>query len=121
MVARWGMSDVIGPVSFRQSEEHPFLGKEMHTYREFSEETTRLIDMEVQRIIKDAEHTAIELLTRYRDRMTALVNALLESEDLERESVERFSENARFHSPQNTQSCQRTLSWSGSQLVSGQC
>jgi cell division protease FtsH len=90
MVARWGMSDVIGPVSFRQSEEHPFLGKEMHTYREFSEETTRLIDMEVQRIIKDAEHTAIELLTRYRDRMTALVNALLESEDLERESVEKI-------------------------------
>jgi cell division protease FtsH len=99
MVARWGMSDVIGPVSFRQSEEHPFLGKEMHTYREFSEETTRLIDMEVQRIIKDAEHTAIELLTRYRDRMTALVNALLESEDLERESVEKILGERPFPQP----------------------
>jgi len=99
MVARWGMSDVIGPVSFRQSEEHPFLGKEMHTYREFSEETTRLIDMEVQRIIKDAEHAAIELLTRYRDRMTALVNALLESEDLERESIEKILGERPFPQP----------------------
>jgi cell division protease FtsH len=100
MVARWGMSDVIGPVAFRQSEEHPFLGKEMHTYREFSEETTRLIDMEVQRIIKEAEHHAIELLTRHRDRMTALVNALLESEDLERESIEKILGERPFPQPQ---------------------
>lgn len=90
MVASWGMSEIIGPVSFRQSEEHPFLGKEMHTYREFSEETTRLIDMEVQRIIKEAEHTATELLTLYRPKLDALVDALLESEDLEREAVEKI-------------------------------
>ncbi len=90
MVASWGMSEVIGPVSFRQSEEHPFLGKEMHTYREFSEETTRLIDMEVQRIIKEAEQTAIQLLTKYRPKLDALVAALLESEDLEREAVEKI-------------------------------
>lgn len=90
MVARWGMSEIIGPVAFRQSEEHPFLGKEMHTYREFSEETTRMIDMEVQRIIKEAEHSAVELLTQHHNRMAALVQALLESEDLEREQVEKI-------------------------------
>jgi len=90
MVARWGMSEVIGPVSFRQSEEHPFLGKEMHTYREFSEETTRQIDSEVQRIIKEAEHRAIELLTQYRQQMDRLVHALLESEDLVREQIEQI-------------------------------
>jgi cell division protease FtsH len=90
MVASWGMSEVIGPVAFRQSEEHPFLGKEMHTYREFSEETTRQIDIEVQRIIKEAELSAIKLLTQYRDKLEALVDALLESEDLEREAVEKI-------------------------------
>jgi cell division protease FtsH len=74
----------------------------MHTYREFSEETTRLIDMEVQRIIKEAEHHAIELLTRHRDRMTALVNALLESEDLERESIEKILGERPFPQPQET-------------------
>ena len=90
MVARWGMSEIIGPVSFRQSEEHPFLGKEMHTYREFSEDTTRQIDSEVQRIIKEAEHRAIELLTQYREQMDRLVKALLESEDLVREQIEQI-------------------------------
>lgn len=104
MVARWGMSEIIGPVAFRQSEEHPFLGKEMHTYREFSEETTRMIDMEVQRIIKEAEQSAVELLTQYRDRMAALVNALLESEDLEREQVEKILGERPFPQPSGASS-----------------
>lgn len=90
MVASWGMSEIIGPVAFRQSEEHPFLGKEMHTYREFSEETTRVIDMEVQRIIKEAEQTAIQLLTQYRAKLDALVAALLQAENLERDDVARI-------------------------------
>lgn len=90
MVASWGMSEVIGPVAFRQSEEHPFLGKEMHSYREFSEETTRLIDMEVQRIIKEANETATRLLTVHRQKLDVLAEALLEAENLEREDVERI-------------------------------
>ena len=87
MVASWGMSESIGPVAFRQSEEHPFLGKEMHTSREFSEETARLIDVEVQRIMHEAYDSAIELLTKYRNKMDALANALLEAENLERDEV----------------------------------
>ncbi len=90
MVASWGMSEVIGPVAFRQSEEHPFLGKEMHSYREFSEETTHVIDMEVQRIIKEAHDTAGRLLTEHRQKLDALAEALLEAENLEREDVERI-------------------------------
>jgi ATP-dependent Zn protease len=46
--------------------------------------------MEVQRIIKEAEQTAIQLLTRYRPKLDALVAALLESEDLEREAVAKI-------------------------------
>ncbi len=87
MVSSWGMSEAIGPVAFRQSEEHPFLGKEMHTSREFSEETARLIDVEVQRIMHEAYDSAIELLTKYRNKMDALANALLEAENLERDEV----------------------------------
>lgn len=90
MVAHWGMSESIGPVSFKQSEEHPFLGKEMHSYREFSEETARLIDIEVQTLLKDANTKAIEMLTEHRDRMDALAEALLEHEDLETYDVRRI-------------------------------
>ncbi|MFM7837833.1 MAG: hypothetical protein ACKPJD_39075, partial [Planctomycetaceae bacterium] len=48
------------------------------------------IDSEVQRIIKEAEHRAIELLTQYREQMDRLVKALLESEDLVREQIEQI-------------------------------
>ncbi|MCX7385267.1 MAG: ATP-dependent zinc metalloprotease FtsH, partial [Planctomycetales bacterium] len=87
MVASWGMSEAIGPVAFRQSEEHPFLGKEMHTSREFSEETARLIDMEVQKIMHEAHATALQLLKQYRAKLDALAAALLEAENLERDEV----------------------------------
>jgi len=90
MVASWGMSEAIGPVAFRQSEEHPFLGKEMHTYREFSEETARLIDIEVQKIMHEAHASAIQLLTQYRDKLDSLAAALVEAENLERDEVAKI-------------------------------
>ena len=90
MVASWGMSEAIGPVAFRQSEEHPFLGKEMHTYREFSEETARLIDVEVQKIMHEAHASAVQLLKQYRDKLDTLAAALLEAENLERDEVARI-------------------------------
>ena len=87
MVASWGMSETVGPVSFKQSEEHPFLGKEMHTYREFSEETARIIDIEVQRIMNSTHERAVELLTLHRAELDALANALLEHEHIERTQI----------------------------------
>ena len=62
----------------------------MHTYREFSEETARLIDIEVQKIMHAAHATAVELLTKYRAKMDALANALLEAENLERDEVAKI-------------------------------
>ncbi len=47
MVAHWGMSERLGPVAYRSSEEHPFLGREIYEQREFSENTAQLIDEEV--------------------------------------------------------------------------
>src|SRR5581483_9184556 len=42
MVAHWGMSERLGPVSYRTSEEHPFLGREIYEQREFSEHTAQI-------------------------------------------------------------------------------
>jgi len=87
MVASWGMSETIGPVSFKQSDEHPFLGKEMHTYREFSEETARIIDIEVQKIMHESQSKATQLLIDHREQLDLLANALLEHENLERKAL----------------------------------
>ncbi len=103
MVASWGMSEAIGPVSFRQSEEHPFLGKEMHTYREFSEETARLIDVEVQKIMHEAHASAVQLLKQYRDKLDTLAAALLEAENLERDEVAKILGERPFDTSDNEQ------------------
>ena len=90
MVAHWGMSEKVGPVSFKQSEEHPFLGKEIHQHREFSDETARIIDIEVSEILKEANETAIKMLNEYRERLDALAEALLVHEDLESSEVRKI-------------------------------
>jgi cell division protease FtsH len=87
MVSRWGMSDVIGPVAFRETEEHPFLGKEYHEQREYSEETAREIDMEVQRFLVQADRKAQQVLSDHRDKLEALTQALLADESLSEEEM----------------------------------
>jgi cell division protease FtsH len=82
MIAHWGMSELIGPVAFRQGEEHPFLGKEIHEQRKFSEETARIIDQEVQRFLTTAQERAVQLLSDHRDDLDRLAHALLERESL---------------------------------------
>ena len=87
MVAYWGMSEVIGPVAFRHSEEHPFLGKEIAEQREFSEETARVIDQEVQRFLTSAADEASKILAEHRDELDQLARGLLENESLGPEQI----------------------------------
>ena len=67
MVTHWGMSERLGPVTFRDSEEHPFLGREIAEPRRFSEHTAQLIDEEVSRILRAASDRAREMLTQHRE------------------------------------------------------
>ncbi|MCE9531131.1 MAG: ATP-dependent zinc metalloprotease FtsH [Planctomycetes bacterium] len=90
MVTQFGMSDKVGPVAFRTGEEHVFLGKEIYESREYSEGTARLIDEEVQRILREADHRAYELLLKHRAELDKLVDALVVNEELDREEVEKL-------------------------------
>ncbi len=83
MVSHWGMSEKIGPVAFRQGEDHPFLGKELHEAREFSEETAHTIDLEVQRFLNTASERASQLLADHRPQLDAISNALLQKESID--------------------------------------
>lgn len=87
MVAHWGMSEIIGPVAFQQSEEHPFLGKEIQEVRQFSEETAHIIDQEVQRFVNDAAGRALQMLDHHRVPLKALADALLANEELTKDQV----------------------------------
>ena len=87
MVGHWGMSEVIGPVAFRQQEENPFLGKELHDSREFSEETARIIDQEVQKFLMRAQEKATEVLIQNRTQLDQLAHELLKKESLGQEEM----------------------------------
>jgi cell division protease FtsH len=92
MVCQWGMSDKVGPVTFSQGEPHPFLGREMTEQRDFSEETARVIDEEVHRMILEMEEKGKEILASHRDKLDALADALLEHEILSREEIDEILE-----------------------------
>jgi cell division protease FtsH len=90
MVTHWGMSEKLGPMSFRIGEEHVFLGKEIQEQRDFSETTAALIDEEVQRLLREAEQRAFEILDSHRPELDRVVEALLQKEELYREELEQI-------------------------------
>jgi cell division protease FtsH len=90
MVTHWGMSERLGPMSFRIGEEHVFLGKEIQEPRDFSEGTAVIIDEEVQRMLREAEQRAFELLQEHRTDLDRLAEALLQREELQRDEIDQL-------------------------------
>ncbi|MBU0514081.1 MAG: AAA family ATPase, partial [Proteobacteria bacterium] len=82
MVCSWGMSD-LGPLTFGQKEEQIFLGREIATHRDYSEQTARRIDEEVNRLVTESYQRAKSLLENERDGLNRVAEALLEVETLE--------------------------------------
>ncbi|MDR0608678.1 MAG: ATP-dependent zinc metalloprotease FtsH [Planctomycetaceae bacterium] len=83
MVSNWGMSEKLGPVAFNVDETHPFLGREINSNREFSEEIAKLIDEEVCRFLADADTLAAQLLRDNRTLLDQLAAALEAEEEID--------------------------------------
>jgi len=81
-VTHWGMSAKVGPVSYKTGEDNPFLGREIHQARPFSEHTQELIDEEVGRILLEADQKAEQLLRERRTELEKVTRSLLEKEEL---------------------------------------
>ncbi len=90
MVTHWGMSDRLGPVAFRDVEDHPFLGREMAEPRRFSEHTAQVIDEEILRLLREAADQATEMLRQYRDKLDAMARRLEEIETLDETEIEKL-------------------------------
>jgi cell division protease FtsH len=87
MVTHWGMSERLGPVSYKMSDEDPFLGRELHRQRAFSENTMELIDEEVSKLLRGADQQAIALLNQRRELLEALTRALVRDEELDERAI----------------------------------
>jgi cell division protease FtsH len=88
MVTRWGMSEELGTVQLAP-RENPYLGRSdgYGGEKPFSEETARIVDSEVLRIIGECHDEARRLLTKHRGELDVLARALLERESLDEEEI----------------------------------
>ena len=87
MVAHWGMSQKLGPVSYKLSDSDPFLGREMHQQRQFSERTQETIDAEIGDMLRAADRRALELLNERRAELEQLKEALMQREELDEKEI----------------------------------
>ncbi len=92
MVCEWGMSDTVGPQAIGEQSSEPFLGRELTSSRGISEETARIVDTEVKRIISQAHDLCKQLLLDNIDALHAIANALLERETISGEDIDNIME-----------------------------
>jgi cell division protease FtsH len=87
------MSDRIGPMAWG-SQGMVFLGEDIMQSRDYSDETSRVVDEEVERILRSEEERATKLLTKYRAGLEAVARALLEHESIDGDEVKRLVDEA---------------------------
>ena len=83
MVCEFGMSDKLGPITYGENNSMVFLGRDINRDRNYSEETSRDIDMEIKRIIGEAHERTRKLLQEHAGTLEILSRALLEHETLD--------------------------------------
>ncbi|MFC1490498.1 ATP-dependent zinc metalloprotease FtsH, partial [Candidatus Latescibacterota bacterium] len=82
MVCEWGMSKRLGPITFGKKESEVFLGREISTHKDYSEETAIAIDQEVRKIIDAAQQNAEKIIRENIDKLNLLTDELLKQEIL---------------------------------------
>ena len=93
MVTRLGMSEELGTQVFGEAQHQVFLGRDYADHQDYSEETARRIDIEVQRIMREAHRRAVEILDVRRDQLDLMAKVLLERETVEGDAVNALLDN----------------------------
>jgi len=86
-VTQWGLSDTIGPILVGDNEQELFLGRDIQSRREVSEQTAQLVDAEVKRVVMEAHARAVSVLTEHRALLDTVATQLLERETLTRDDI----------------------------------
>jgi cell division protease FtsH len=99
MVCEWGMSEKLGMIEYGDGDGPVFLAREMSRSRNYSEDTARVIDVEIKRFIDEAFDQASEMLTKNKDTVELIANALLEFETLDGAHVKDLIEHGEMRNP----------------------
>ncbi|MBQ8750095.1 MAG: ATP-dependent zinc metalloprotease FtsH [Alphaproteobacteria bacterium] len=82
MVTEWGMSDILGPIRYSENSNEVFLGRSVTQNQNMSEETARLVDAEIKRLVTEGYEEAKKILTKHKKDWETLALALMEYETL---------------------------------------
>jgi cell division protease FtsH len=110
MVREWGMSEAIGPMAWG-SQGQVFLGEDLMHTRDYSEDTSKVIDDEVERILRAEEARAMEVLSKHRGGLNAIARALLDNETIDGREVTRLVDEA-YGEPVHTSGAKAVPSFS---------
>ena len=91
MVCEWGMSDVMGPMTFGKKEEQIFLGREMGKVHDYSEATAQAIDQEVKHFVTAAYERAMAILVEHKPSLQRIADELMVREVLDADQVKRLA------------------------------
>jgi cell division protease FtsH len=90
MVCEWGMSDKMGPLTYGQKEEQVFLGKDFSSQKNFSDETAKLIDLEVKSLVMGGYDKATKIINENRDKLERMAQALLDMETISLPDIKKI-------------------------------
>jgi len=111
MVREWGMSEAIGPMAWG-SQGQVFLGEDLMHTRDYSEDTSKIIDDEVERILRAEEDRAMQVLSKHRSGLNAIARALLDNEIIDGREVGRLVDEA-HGSPVHTEGAKSVPGFNG--------
>jgi cell division protease FtsH len=112
MVREWGMSQRVGPMAWG-SQGQVFLGEDLMHTRDYSDDTARVIDEEVERILREQEQRCHDILTENRNGLDLVARPLLEHETIDRNEVNRLIQLARNGSTPAPVQVPAEVSWPG--------
>jgi cell division protease FtsH len=90
MVMRFGMSDKLGPVALGRQQGNMFLGRDIASERDFSEETAAIVDDEVSQLVSQAYDRAKDVLLTNKPVLDRLANMLVEKETVDAEEFQEL-------------------------------
>src|SRR5437762_5577256 len=100
MVCEWGMSEELGPLTYGKKDEEIFLGREIATRRDYSEDIAIKIDTEVKRLVSENYERTKRILMENMAALKALAEALLEKEVLDAPEIDKIIQGAMSQVPQ---------------------
>jgi cell division protease FtsH len=83
MVTKWGLSDLLGPLTYTEEDGEVFLGRSVTQHKQVSDETAHTIDKEVRRIIDSNYERAETILREHRDKLDTMSDALMKYETID--------------------------------------